>query len=70
MFHNIMSSETEEDRLDQMEQMEQMQSLSKNISKSGKPVVWTKAGDIDKLKSTYNVRFLAMSNLSISIFRM
>ncbi len=56
MFHNIMPSETEEDYIDQIEQM---QSLSKNISQSGKSVVWTKAGCIDKLKNTYSVRFFS-----------
>ncbi len=56
MFHNIMPHETEEDSIDIIEQM---QSLSKNISQCGKPVVWTKAGDIDKLLKTYSVRFFS-----------
>ncbi len=56
MFYNIMPHETEEDYWNQIEQM---QSLSKNISQSGKSVVWTMAGNIDKLKGTYSAQFFS-----------
>ncbi len=56
IFYNIMPGETEEDNY---AQVEQMQSLSKNIMQSGKPVLWTMAGNLDKLKHTYNSRFFS-----------
>ncbi len=56
MFFNIMPHETDEDYY---AQVEQVQSLSKNIMQSGKPVVWTMAGNIDKLVRTYNARFFS-----------
>ena len=51
MFYNIMPHETD---ADYMNQVEQVLSLSKNISQSGKSVVWTMAGNIDKLCKTYH----------------
>lgn len=54
MFYNIMPGETEEDYSAQAEQME---SLSKNIMQSGKPVLWTMAGSLDKINAVYNRRF-------------
>lgn len=54
MFYNIMPHDTDEDYY---AQIEQAFSLSKNIMQSGKPVVWMKAGNIDKLPHTYNKRF-------------
>ncbi len=56
IFYNIMPGETEEDNYDQVEQI---QSLSKNIMQSGKPVLWTMAGNLDKLWHTYNSRFFS-----------
>lgn len=54
MFYNIMPHETEEDYYDQIEQIG---SLSKNLMQSGMPVLWTKAGNLDKLHKAYNSRF-------------
>lgn len=56
MFYNIMPHETDDDYYDQVEQVE---SLSKNIMQCGKSVVWTMAGNIDKLPRTYNSRFFS-----------
>ncbi len=55
MFYNIMPHETQEDYYNQIEQVE---SLSKNIMQSGKTVLWTMAGNLDKLNHVYNRRFL------------
>ncbi|MGN0143195.1 MAG: AAA family ATPase [Roseburia sp.] len=54
MFYNIMPHETDSDYYDQVEQIE---SLAKNISQSGYPVLWTMAGNIDKINQTYHRRF-------------
>lgn len=56
MFFNIMPHETDEDYF---AQVEQVQSLSKNIMQSGKCVVWTMAGNIDKLVRTYHAAFFS-----------
>lgn len=56
MFYIIMPNETEEDGYDQIEQI---QSLTKNIAQSGKAVLWTMAGNLDKLNNTYNRRFFS-----------
>ena len=56
IFYNIMAHETEED---EYERVEQIQSLSSNISQAGKSVVWTMAGNIDKLNKTYSSRFFS-----------
>lgn len=56
IFYNIMPSETQEDNY---AQIEQLQSLSKNIMQCGKPVLWTMAGNLDKLWNTYNCRFFS-----------
>ena len=56
LFYNIMPHETEEDYF---QQIEQIYNLSKNISQCGKSVVWTMAGNIDKLLQVYNVRFFS-----------
>ncbi len=55
MFYNIMPHDTQADYYNQIEQVE---SLSKNIMQSGKPVLWTMAGNLDKLNHVYNRRFL------------
>ena len=39
--------------------IEQVYSVSKNISQSKKPVVWTMAGGIDRLNHTYGKRFFS-----------
>ena len=54
IFFNIMPHDTDADYFAQVEQME---SLSKNIMQCGKPVLWTMAGNIDKLPQTYHSRF-------------
>lgn len=54
MFYNVMPHETDEDYY---AQVEQIGSLSKNISQSGRPVVWTMAGNLDKVNKTYHRRF-------------
>lgn len=56
MFYIIMPGETPEDNY---AQIEQVQSLSKNIMQSGKPVLWTMAGNLDKLHHTYYRRFFS-----------
>lgn len=56
LFYNIMIHETEDD---EYKQLEQMQSLSCNITQAGKSVVWTMAGNIDKLNKTYSSRFFS-----------
>lgn len=55
MFYNIMPHDTQEDYYNQIEQVE---SLSKNIMQSGKTVLWTMAGNLDKLNGVYNRRFI------------
>lgn len=64
MFYNIMPHETEQDYY---AQVEQIQSLSKNISQSGKSVVWTMAGNIDKLKDVFIAIFQRNQNISIDM---
>lgn len=56
VFYNLMPHETDEDYLAQVEQIE---SLSRNLMQSGKPVLWTMTGSLDKLHSTYNCRFFS-----------
>ncbi len=56
IFYNIMPGETPEDYY---AQIEQIQSISRNIMQCGKPVLWTMAGNLDKLHSTYNSRFFS-----------
>ena len=55
MFHSIMPHESQEDYFQQVEQVE---SLSKNILQSGQSVLWTMAGNLDKLNRVYNRRFI------------
>lgn len=56
IFYNIMPHETDEDY---HKQIEQVLSLSRNLMQSGKPVLWTMAGGLDKLHCTYNSRFFS-----------
>ena len=55
MFYSIMPHDTQEDYYNQIEQVE---SLSKNIMQTGKTVLWTMAGNLDKLNHVYNRRFI------------
>ncbi len=56
LFYNIMPHDSEQDYY---EQVEQALSLTVNISQCGKSVVWTMAGNIDKLPNTYHARFFS-----------
>lgn len=56
MFYNILKPQTDEDNYNMLEQIF---GLSKNINQAGKTVVWTMAGNIDKLHHTYGVRFFS-----------
>ena len=56
LFYNVMQPQTEEENLDMLEQVF---NISKNMTQSGKPVVWTMAGSIDKLPHTYGKRFFS-----------
>lgn len=53
-FYNLMPHETEEDYL---AQTEQTQALSRDIMQCGRPVVWSRAGNIHMLNKTYGLRF-------------
>lgn len=56
IFRNVMAFETEEDEYDLIEQI---QNLSKEIAQGGRSVLWTMAGNIDKLTKTYSSRFFS-----------
>ena len=56
IFYNIMPHENEEDYYSQIEQI---YCISNNISQAGRPVVWTMAGNIDKLLQVYHARFFS-----------
>lgn len=56
MFYNIMPHESEEDYF---AQIEQIYILLINISQCGKSVVWTMAGNIDKLLQVCQARFFS-----------
>lgn len=56
MFYNIMSPQNEEENY---AMVEQVFSLTKNINQADKTVVWTMAGNIDKLHHTYGARFFS-----------
>ncbi len=40
-----------------MDWVERIEGLARDIMQSGKPVVWTMAGNLDKLKKAWNQRF-------------
>ena len=44
---------------DYQKMVESMENFSKNIMQSGLPVLWTMAGNLDKLSKTYNCRFFS-----------
>lgn len=56
IFYGVMSLETEEDH---KKWVESIGNLSKNIMQSGHPVLWTMAGNLDKLSETYSSRFFS-----------
>lgn len=56
IFYNIMPHENNEDYMNQIEQIQQ---ISNNISQCDKSVIWTMAGNIDKLPQTYHARFFS-----------
>ncbi len=56
LFYNIMPHDTDEDY---KKQVEQVLSLSRNLMQSGKPILWTMAGNLDKLPTAYNSRFFS-----------
>jgi gluconate kinase len=53
-LYNIMPHDTDEDCKNWVEHI---LSLSKTIMQSGKPLLWTLAGALDKFEHTYNRRF-------------
>ncbi|ABX42360.1 hypothetical protein [Lachnoclostridium phytofermentans] len=53
-FFTIMPSKTNEEWA---AHVEQMQNISADIMQCGLPVMWSMAGNLDRLKSTYNERF-------------
>lgn len=56
MFYNIMPHNTEEDALNQIEQILY---FSRNAMQCGKPLVWTMAGNIDKLSAASGGRYFS-----------
>ena len=55
-FYNIIPHDTEEDAL---KQTEQILYFSRNVMQCGKPLVWTKAGNIDKLSIASGNRYFS-----------
>ncbi len=56
IFYNAMPHQTDEDYHQQIDILE---NLSKDIMQCGKPVLWTMAGNLDKLNSSYQSRFFS-----------
>lgn len=56
LLRNIMQPQNEQDEI---ELLETVYGISKNITQTGKPVVWTMAGGLDKLPNTYGKRFFS-----------
>jgi hypothetical protein len=54
IFCSVQNASTEDDYRKRVDTIE---SLSRNISQSGKPVLWTMAGNLDMLPKSYNTRF-------------
>jgi hypothetical protein len=54
IFCGVQNASTEDDYRKRVDTIE---SLSRNISQSGKPVLWTMAGNLDMLTKSYNTRF-------------
>ncbi|MBE6885109.1 MAG: hypothetical protein E7487_10955 [Ruminococcaceae bacterium] len=64
LFYNIMPHDTE---VDYYAQIEQIQRLSKDIMQCGKPIVWTMAGNLDKLSLTYHSRFFSAIHVLVLV---
>lgn len=60
MFSNIMHPQSEDDYY---HMIAQIYHLTKNINQSGKMVVWTMAGNIDKLYHTYGAKYFSEINV-------
>lgn len=60
MFSNIMHPQNEDDYY---HMIAQIYHLTKNINQSGKMVVWTMAGNIDKLYHTYGAKYFSKINV-------
>lgn len=60
MFSNIMHPQNEDDYY---HMIAQIYHLTKNINQSGKMVVWTMAGNIDKLYHTYGAKYFSEINV-------
>lgn len=56
LLRNMMQPQNEQDEI---ELLETVYGISKNITQTGKPVVWTMAGGLDKLPNTYGKRFFS-----------
>lgn len=56
IFCGVQNATTEEDYRRRVDTLE---SLSRNISQSGKAVLWTMAGNLDMLPTSYNTRFFS-----------
>ena len=56
IFYNAMPHQTDDDY---QQQIEVLENLSKDIMQCGKPLLWTMAGNLDKLKKSYHSRFFS-----------
>ena len=56
IFCGVQNASSEEDYRKRVDTLE---ALSRNISQSGKPVLWTVAGNLDMLPRSYNTRFFS-----------
>ncbi len=56
IFYGFMPLETDEDNKKWVESIE---NISKNIMQTGRPVLWTMAGNLDKLSHTYSSCFFS-----------
>lgn len=56
IFCGVQNATTQEDYRRRVDTVE---ALSRNISQSGKPVLWTMAGNLDMLPDSYNTRFFS-----------
>lgn len=56
IFCGVQNASTEDDYRKRVDTLE---SLSRNISQSGKPVLWTMAGNLDMIPKSYNTRFFS-----------
>lgn len=60
MFSNIMHPQNDDEYY---HMIAQIYHLTKNINQSGKMVVWTMAGNIDKLYHTYGAKYFSVINV-------